>query len=205
MCGRYGFTTPDKLTKRYYNDLVLPPAAESLRPRYNIAPSQVVPVITAEHMLALMLWGLIPYWAPDRVKIKPQINARAEGIADKPTFRKAFRRQRCLISASFFYEWKRDGDAKIPYLFKLKHEDIFSFAGIYDVWRGEDGKELYSCAIITTEPNALLAPIHNRMPVILHRADEEAWLNPDSTEPEQLYPFLKPYRLWVCPGWRRSA
>src|SRR5262245_41418956 len=133
MCGRYGFTTPDKLTKRYYNDLVLPPAAESLRPRYNIAPSQVVPVITAEHKLALMQWGLVPFWAREGVRIQPQINARAEGIEEKATFRKAFRTQRCLIPASFFYEWTHTGDAKIPYLFKLKTEEIFSFAGIYDV------------------------------------------------------------------------
>jgi putative SOS response-associated peptidase YedK len=193
MCGRYGFTTPDKLTKRYYNDLVLPPTATSLRPRYNIAPSQVVPVITALHTLALMQWGLVPFWARDGGRIRPQINARAEGIEDKATFRKAFRLQRCLIPASFFFEWQRTPSGSVPYLFKLKTDDIFSFAGLYDVWRGSDGTELVSCAIITTQPNELIAPIHNRMPVILHSDEEETWLNPDTTEPEQLHRFLKPY------------
>lgn len=192
MCGRFGFTTPDKLTKRYYNDLVLPAATE-LRPRYNIAPSQTIPVITSDHTLALMQWGLVPFWAREGIKIKPQINARAEGIESKATFRKPFRTQRCLIPASFFFEWKRTSDTKIPYLFKLKQEEIFSFAGIYDTWHGNDGKELLSCAIITTEPNSLLSPIHNRMPVILHRDDEHAWLSPDTIEPEHLHHFLKPY------------
>jgi putative SOS response-associated peptidase YedK len=192
MCGRFGFTRPEKIA-RYYQNIVLPPAAEDLRPRYNIAPSQVIPVIINTHELRLMHWGLVPYWAREGADIRPQINARAEGIESKATFRKAFRTQRCLIPASFFYEWKRTPEGKEPYLFKLKREDIFSFAGIYDVWHGKDGKELLSCAIITTEPNSLLTPIHNRMPVILHRDDEEAWLNPDTTEPEHLSPFLKPY------------
>jgi putative SOS response-associated peptidase YedK len=191
MCGRYGFSRPEKIA-RYYQDLVLPPATE-LQPRYNIAPSQVVPVVTADHTLALMHWGLVPYWAREGASIRPQINARAEGIETKATFRKAFRQQRCLIPATHFFEWKRTPDGKDPYLFKLKHEELFSFAGIYDVWRGQDGKELVSCAIITTEPNALLAPIHNRMPVILPRNDEQAWLNPDTIEPEQLHHFLQPY------------
>src|SRR6266508_6648879 len=135
MCGRYGFTTPEKLAKRY--PITEPLPGFTVQPRYNIAPSQVVPVITALHTLALMQWGLVPFWAREGGKLRPQINARAEGIADKATFRKAFRTQRCLIPASFFYEWQRIGDTKIPYLFKLKHEDIFSFAGIYDVWRGK--------------------------------------------------------------------
>jgi putative SOS response-associated peptidase YedK len=191
MCGRYGFSRPEKIA-RYYQDLVLPPETE-LRPRYNIAPSQVVPVVTSEHTLAQMHWGLVPYWAREGASIRPQINARSEGIETKATFRKAFRQQRCLIPASFFYEWKRTANGKTPYLFKLKQTDIFSFAGIYDMWRGQDGKELLSCAIITTEPNSLLSPIHNRMPVILHRDGENDWLNPDTIEPEQLHRFLKPY------------
>jgi putative SOS response-associated peptidase YedK len=184
---------PDKLTKRYYNDLVLPPEAAELHPRYNVAPSQTIPVITQEHKLALMRWGLIPFWAHEDAPLQPQINARAEGIESKATFRRAIRTQRCLIPASFFYEWKRTPEGKAPYLFKLKQEDIFSFAGIYDVWRGKDDKELTSSAIITTEPNSLLSPIHNRMPVILPRDEEEAWLNPDIIEPEHIHRFLKPY------------
>jgi putative SOS response-associated peptidase YedK len=191
MCGRFGFTTPEKITKRYYVSDPIP--GLKLQPRYNIAPSQSVPVITNDHRLTLMHWGLIPHWAREGIRVHPQINARAEGISEKATFRKAFRSQRCLIPASFFFEWQRTPTGSVPYLFKLKTEDIFSFAGVYDVWKGSDGTEVVSCAIITTEPNPLVARVHNRMPVILQKDTEEAWLNPDTIEPDQLQQFLKPY------------
>lgn len=189
MCGRYGFTTPEKMEEHYgLSDLT-----KSFKPRYNVSPTQKMPVIDQPQHVEEMYWGLIPFWAKDIKKIKPQINARAEGIENKPTFRKPFRLQRCLVPATGFFEWKQTKDGKIPYYFKLKNDDMFSFAGLYDIWKNDKGEEVKSYTIITTMPNETVGRVHNRMPVMLEKEDEENWINPDETEPERLLNYLKPF------------
>ena len=140
-----------------------------------------------------MFWGLIPHWAKDKSISYKTINARAEGIENKPTYKKPFRFQRCLVPATGFYEWTKTKPA-VPYYFQLKDESLFAFAGLYDTWKDpQDGNEIYSYTIITTEPNDVVSPIHHRMPLILSKEDEDFWLDPDVIEPERLLPLLKPY------------
>lgn len=192
MCGRYGFAADgDAIIDRFE----LPSDTLDFKPRYNIAPTQFLPVITnqGEKKLEIMKWGLIPFWAKDIRIGNKMINARAEGIEIKPAFRKPLRSQRCLVPATYFIEWKRDGKEKVPYLIKLKDKEIFAFAGLFDEVKDADGKPLRSYTIITTEPNSYMEQIHDRMPVILKKEDEYKWLNPDIHEPDQLLPFLKPY------------
>ncbi|MGI8556159.1 MAG: SOS response-associated peptidase [Pyrinomonadaceae bacterium] len=189
MCGRFTSGKPEKIKINGINAADL----EGAKPRYNIAPSQqILSVInTSDEKHALYLqWGLIPSWSkePSGSGI---INARAETLLEKPSFRDSFKRRRCLIPADGFYEWKRTGKIKQPYYFQMKDESVFSFAGIWDVWK-TDGKEIISCAIITTAPNELLSPIHNRMPAILHRNDFDTWLN-NEVKTDELEDLLKPF------------
>lgn len=190
MCGRYGLFDPTNLQERFQtqNDV-------ELTPRYNIAPSQKLPVIINEghNTIEVMKWGFIPFWAKDPKIGYKMINARADTVATKIAFRGSLLQKRCLVPASGFYEWKQTPQSKQPYYFHLKHEDIFAFAGLYSIWRDTQGTEVKTYTIITTEPNKLVAPIHNRMPVILPRNTEETWLNPDITEPEQLLSLLSPF------------
>lgn len=161
--------------------------------RYNIAPGQWVIVVRPEkneRMPALAQWGLIPTWAKDPKAGPRPINARAEGIETKPTFRGAFRHGRCLIPASGFYEWQTVEGRKQPFYIRPRGgEGIFVFAGLLSVWAGPEG-ELPTCTIVTTTPNDLMAPIHNRMPVILAPLDQEAWLDPANRRAAEL---LRPY------------
>lgn len=189
MCGRYGLTTPEKMEEHYG----LTGLTQTFKPRYNVSPTQKMPVIDLPQHVEEMYWGLIPFWARDIKKIKPQINARAEGIENKPMFRKPFRLQRCLVPATGFFEWKQSKDGKIPYYFKLKNSKIFSFAGLYDIWKNDKGEEVKSYTIITTMPNETVGKVHNRMPVMLEKEGEEGWINPDETEPERLLSYLKPF------------
>jgi putative SOS response-associated peptidase YedK len=180
--------------------------------RYNIAPSQTVPVIVSEQwavgggqrkhrredgeeerrQVALFQWGLVPSWsAPSDSNRGGLINARAETLEDKPSFAESFRTRRCLIPADGFYEWKRSGKWKQPYFFQLQDESQFAFAGIWDRWERDD-LSITSCAIITTTPNELLAEIHDRMPAILTAEDQEAWLRNDA-DPRELKALLAPY------------
>jgi putative SOS response-associated peptidase YedK len=166
----------------------------ALLPRYNVAPNQLMPVVVrnSPNRLAEMQWGLIPSWSKEpRVKFST-INARAETIASSPVFRGPFKSRRCLVPASGFYEWRQTAQGKQPYCFRLKRGDLFAFAGLYDVWSDAEGNELYSYTIITTRPNDLVAPIHNRMPVILSRADEDAWLD-QASDSARLRSLLAPY------------
>ena len=188
MCGRYGFQDPDKM-RNYYDikeDLI------DLKPRYNAAPSQQLPVIVKNTTLhgKLMKWGMIPFWAKNVSIGFKMINARAEGIEAKPAYRKLFKTQRCLVPASFFFEWDKMSGSRTPYLIRIKNQDIFSLAGLYDVWGNTEGKEILSYTIITTEPNSKIAKIHNRMPVILTKDEEKNWLNLDFPTPFKL---LDPY------------
>lgn len=194
MCGRYGFSI--KNIKKAYDRFEVTNTLFDYNPRYNIAPGQMNPVITknSPKKIRRMFWGLIPFWANDRSIAFKTINARAEDIDKKPSFRKAFESHRCLIPASGFYEWNEYTDPHYPYYFRLKKEDIFAFAGLFDIWTDpETKKDLYSYTIITTTPNKLMEPIHHRMPVILHKEDEETWLEPDFVTPEKLLALLKPF------------
>jgi putative SOS response-associated peptidase YedK len=160
----------------------------------DVRPTQQVFVLQTDHVLSLMKWGLVPAWAKDPHIGSKMINARAEGIESKPSFKKPLRFQRCIIPASAFFEWKGNPGAKVKYRIARKDDDLFGFAGLYEHWRDPiSGSELATCTIITTQPNALVAPIHTRMPVILLPEDEEQWLDPDMSEPEAITSLLRPY------------
>ena len=193
MCGRYAIVlVGDGTLQRRFS---LEELVDEPQPRYNVAPTQTLPVVTrnSPNRVEMMRWGLIPSWAKDASIGSRMINARAETVAEKPAFRRPLRAQRCLVPATGFYEWKRDGDRKAPYFIHLPDEPLFAFAGLYDTWRDPDGQTVKTYTILTTEPNALMAGIHNRMPVILRREDEDEWLDPTNTEAEHLLPLLRPY------------
>jgi putative SOS response-associated peptidase YedK len=196
MCGRFTLTVdPDQL-REAMPWLEIP---SGLRPRYNIAPSQPIAVVAnnAENRLDFFAWGLIPSWAKDTQIGNRMINARAETLSDKPSFRNAYRRKRCLILADGFYEWKaevKDGkQIKIPMYIRMMDGRPFAFAGLWDLWNSTDGSQIYSATIITTEPNEILKPIHNRMPVILPAETYPTWLTPSEMAAEKLQHLLKPY------------
>ncbi len=192
MCGRYSFVLPTDLRERF----ALIDVGVELEPRYNVAPGQVMPVIIRDgdvNRVALMRWGLVPSWAKDPRIGYRMINARAETVAAKPAFRRSFLTRRCLVPATGFYEWQRTERGRQPYHIGLKGGQVFAFAGLYDVWPDPEGQALLTYTIITTAPNALVAPIHDRMPVILRREDEDTWLNPAVRDQEVLMPLLLPY------------
>ncbi|MDP3723028.1 MAG: SOS response-associated peptidase [Candidatus Omnitrophota bacterium] len=193
MCGRYALTDLKALVKD--NRFQLEAFPPSLSPRYNIAPSQPVPAILnqAPQELQFVRWGLIPSWAKDPTIGYRMINARAETIAEKPAFRRPLQRQRCLIPADGFYEWQRLETRKVPHWITLTSGEVFAFAGLWDSWTDpKTNTAMTSCTIITTTPNKLLAPIHDRMPAILPRESETTWLS-DGLNPEQACALLKPY------------
>jgi putative SOS response-associated peptidase YedK len=194
MCGRYGFSVKD--IRKVYQRFEIVNELADYAPRYNIAPGQMNPVITknSPKRIQRMFWGLIPYWAKDRSVSFHTINARGEEIDKKPSFKKAFQSQRCLIPATGFFEWKKNIDPHVPYYIKLKNEAMFAFAGLYDKWVDPiSKKELLSYTIITTGANDILKPIHPRMPVVLKREDEETWIEPDFVTSEKLLSLLKSY------------
>ncbi len=166
-------------------------------PRYNIVPTQPIATVlnTEERSLTYAHWGLIPSWSKDRSLGSRLINARAETIAEKPSFRGPFRRQRCLILADGFYEWMvvPGRKRKTPVYIRMKSNQPFVFAGLWDRWHGPDGEKITSTAIITTTPNELIAPVHNRMPVILTPESSELWISPEQQPPDLLLSLLKPY------------
>ncbi len=196
MCGRFTLRVPASVVAEQFGLL----DAEPLQPRYNIAPTQPVAAVRrvpgsdeSGRQLVLLKWGLVPSWAKDPAIGNSLINARAESVADKPAFRTAFRRRRCLIVADGFYEWQRTGGKKQPYFIRLADGRPFGFAGLWESWEGPDHSALESCTLITTGANALMEPIHHRMPVILSPDDYDRWLDPAMQKPEQLQPLLRPY------------
>lgn len=192
MCARYGFTKPKELKSRYNLENELEDLANA---RYNVAPGSFMPIITrnSPNKVELMKWGLIPFWAKDTMLAFSTINARAETVATSSVFRKPFKSQRCLIPVTHYFEWfTLDKKTKIPHLFKTADGDIFSFAGLFDIWKDGEGKELKTYTIITTSPNSISKPIHNRMPVILDKQEEDIWLNKDSDE-KTLINLLDPF------------
>lgn len=174
MCGRFQLSVKGKHISERFNVEVFD---EMYKPGYNFAPSQNLPVITNAEpgKLSFFKWGLIPFWAKDPKIGFRHINSRAESITEKPDFKHAFKRRRCLIPANGFYEWRKDA-GKTPFRVFLKNEQLFAMAGIWETWKDARGHPVYSFSIITTKPNPLVEKIHNRMPVILHPEDEEAWL-----------------------------
>jgi putative SOS response-associated peptidase YedK len=190
MCGRYSLVPTDNIAERF--DVQQEQLA--LLPRYNVAPSQSLPVVVrnSPNRLVEMQWGLIPSWSKEPRAQFSTINARAETISKSPVFRGPFKSRRCLVPASGFYEWQRTSNGKQPFCIRLKDDDLFAFAGLYDIWHDANGNELYSYTVITTAPNELVAPIHNRMPVILRRDDEEAWLD-KQTQSARLMSLLVAY------------
>jgi putative SOS response-associated peptidase YedK len=163
-------------------------------PSYNIAPSQrVASVVQREHrQLTEMKWGLVPSWAKYSKIGNRLINARAETIATKPAFRSAFKRHRCLILANNFFEWQKTGEVKTPMLIRLKTQEPFAMAGLYEYWKMKSGKILETCAIVTTAANDFMKLIHDRMPVILRHENEDRWLDPDLQDTTQVMKLLQP-------------
>ena len=194
MCGRFTLTVdPDDLQTAF--PFIRLPLDALPAPRYNIAPSQPVAAIanTDPPRLDHFRWGLIPSWAKDPSIGNRLINARAETLADKPAFRSALKRRRCLIPADGFYEWRKAGSGKTPMYIRMKSGEPFAFAGLWEAWSAAGDKTIVSCAIITTTPNALLEKIHDRMPVILKPEAYAGWLDPGEGDPGALAKWLKPY------------
>ncbi|HJR23098.1 MAG TPA: SOS response-associated peptidase [Dongiaceae bacterium] len=192
MCGRYSFTLPPEAIRELFRVVTV----LNLQPRYNIAPTQVVPVIglepSGERALKQFRWGLIPRWSKELPKAAPLINARSEGIAASKMFGEAFQKRRCLVPADGFYEWRKDKSDKRPWRIVDPERAALAFAGIWEGWRNPEGEIVRSFAIVTTDANEKLAPIHDRMPVMLARQDEDGWLDPNNTEPK-LLSLLAPY------------
>jgi putative SOS response-associated peptidase YedK len=197
MCGRFTLTTSKReLAELFGATEVETPAA---LPQYNIPPS--APALAVRQLpghegrqLLPLRWGLIPAWAKDPAIGNKLINARAESAADKPSFRDAFRRRRCLVLVDGFFEWKKQGGKRQPYYVRLRDPQPFAFAGLWERWRGPHDQPVETCTVLTTGANDLVRPIHDRMPVILEPAAYERWLDPGVNEPAELQPLLHPYR-----------
>lgn len=195
MCGRYRLSRHKQIVEQYFDSVSEEP---DWLPRYNIAPTQLIPVIrqrTAEprREITMMRWGLIPAWAKDSFGAAGMINARSETAMTRPAFRDALKSRRCLVPADGFYEWKKTGKLKQPYCFDINGGELFAFAGLWDRWTDPRGNTIETCSILTTTANALTSSVHNRMPVILRGEDYDLWLDPrmeDATVASQL---LKPF------------
>jgi putative SOS response-associated peptidase YedK len=193
MCGRFTLSqSADTIADVFH-------LSQPLRvdPRYNIAPTQPVPVIRAtveqpDRQFTYLYWGLIPSWAKDPAMGARMINARAETVAEKPAFRAAFKRRRCLVLADGFYEWQRQGRKKQPFYFCMRDRQPFAFAGLWEHWESANG-ELESCTILTTDANDVLRPVHDRMPVILDPDNYDLWLDPTMQTTDRLHALLHPY------------
>jgi putative SOS response-associated peptidase YedK len=179
MCGRYSMTTAPEALRHLFRFVEQP----HYPPRYNIAPSQPIAVVLLAEggrHFALMRWGLLPSWVKDPADISLLFNARGETAAEKPAFRAAMKRRRCLIPADGFYEWQREGTRKRPFFIRQRSREPFAFAGLWETWAGPNGEELDTAAIVTTDANATLRPIHHRMPVILPPDTFDLWLDPNA-------------------------
>lgn len=193
MCGRFTLTLDPGELQELLN---LGPFIHIVQPRYNIAPSQPIPIVkdSEKREVELYRWGLVPSWADDPEIGYRMINARSETANEKPSFRAAFKRRRCLILADGFFEWRNEekGAQKTPYLFKLKNDAPFTFAGLYEHWQAPEGGELHTCTILTCPPNELVKDYHNRMPVMLGEETRWSWLEADKDE-DALLDLLVPY------------
>lgn len=194
MCGRYTLRASPQLLQEIFSLMREP----DLKPRYNVAPGQTVAAVVFDpdrspHELTAFRWGLVPSWAKDPKIGYRTINARAETVAQKPSFRAAFKRRRCLIPADGFYEWKKlDAKHKQPYFITRRDEQPFAFAGLFEHWSAADGSVIDSCTIITTDANEPMSDLHHRMPVILDRHDYDRWIDPAQQDAQQLQALLRP-------------
>ncbi|ACF13800.1 protein of unknown function DUF159 [Chloroherpeton thalassium ATCC 35110] len=193
MCGRFTqFSNPDELAELFS---VREFAAFIPEPSYNLAPKQFLRAIVGHEnrRLGALRWGLVPAWAKSEEIGQKLINARAETLAEKPSFREAFKKRRCMIPANGFYEWRKSAKGKVPMYIYQKSEKPFALAGLYEIWRTPAGESLGTCTIVTTEPNSLMASIHNRMPAILSPANIDSWLDRSISETAQLHQLLQPF------------
>jgi putative SOS response-associated peptidase YedK len=194
MCGRYRLSRRKQLVEEYFD---AGSGEDDWVPRYNIAPTQPVPIIRQHpkeprREMSLVRWGLVPSWAKDASGAARMINARSETAATKPAFRDSLRDRRCLIPADGFYEWQRTGKTKQPFCFEVNGGELFAFAGLWERWKDPTGQWVKSCSILTTTPNAVTAAIHDRMPVILDRGDYDLWLDPGMKDAGAVSEVLKP-------------
>ncbi len=197
MCGRFAFYSPGEATAALFG------AASSVEvePRYNIAPTQYVAAVredeTEAREVAMLRWGLVPFWAKDPSIGNRMINARAETVAEKPSFRTAYRKRRCLVLADGFYEWRKEGDGKTPYFISLAEDTPFAFAGLWENWNSKDSDEsLQTTAIITTAANDFMARIHQRMPVVMLPEHAGRWLDGDMDLLAELIDEPPTFRAW---------
>ncbi len=192
MCGRFVRDSSIPEIAREFN--ADEPSFE-MKPSYNVAPAQDIVIVLndGKNRIIRCRWGFIPSWARDDSMGHKMINARAETVADKPGFRSAFKKNRCLVVADGFYEWRKEGKIKMPFYIRLKSGRPFGFAGLYSVWHSPEGKDVCTSTIITTDPNELIASIHNRMPVIVPKEERETWLDPAIDDKDKLLRLLGPY------------
>ena len=204
MCGRFAQRTDAKRLAKEFKVTEVP----EIEPRYNIAPTQNILGIRQakdEREAVFLKWGLIPSWAKDASIGAKLINARSETVTEKPSFRDAFKKRRCIIPADGFYEWQRTGGRKQPFFFHICDDRPFGFAGLWDRWKSEDGEILETCTILTTEANEVLRPVHDRMPVILHTEDYELWLDEDLRKGSLREELLRPFPASKMEGYPVSA
>ncbi len=195
MCGRYRLSRRKQIIEEHFDSIS---SEVDWSPRYNIAPTQAVPVIRQHpkepvRQLSLMRWGLVPHWAKDASNAGSAINARSETAATKPAFRDPLKLRRCLIPADGFYEWAKTAKSKQPYCFEVREGELFAFAGLWDGWKSADGQWIKTCSILTTTPNAVTSAIHDRMPVILDPDSYDLWLDPGMQNVAAVSELLKPY------------
>ena len=192
MCGRFAQRSNPKSLAREFKVAEVP----NVEARYNIAPTQdILGVVESadEREMKFFKWGLIPSWAKDAAMGARLINARSETVEEKPAFREAFKKRRCIIPADGFYEWQRTGGRKQPFFFHLRDDRPFGFAGLWDKWKSQEGKVIESCTILTTGSNEVLMPIHDRMPVILNPEDYDLWLDEDVRKSDLRQELLRPF------------
>lgn len=206
MCGRYRLSRRKQIVEEYFDAAS---DAPDWTPRYNIAPTQPIPVIhqnpkEPRRGISLMRWGLIPSWAKS-VSGPPLINARSETAATTPAFRDPMNLRRCIVPADGFYEWQRKGNAKQPFCFEVNDGELFAFAGLWDRWKDPSGQWMKSCSILTTTPNAVTSAVHDRMPVILDRDSYDLWLDPGMTDVKVVSEMLKPYDAQLMRSYPVSA